>query len=417
MDAFNVSCNVFLCISSFSSSLISLYVRLVCLDTPSADRLTYTGNWRLNKAVVKDEAQLDYWYPHPDPTATEEQIVNDPTAHVRIVTAESRTDESLCGCKRENCILLGLASSYKTPKINGTLNGQSVTVSTNGGQHSGQRRVRNGSSSLTPHQKILILADCFPGVSTSFCLILTGANTLYNSCGQSASSKDIRLGGYEPEISTRRLGNLTPIFVEWNRIIILKRNINVPEKTIKMSPLPNQTINFSKSGLSLTFSAASILSGGKVKCFGTTCDRQDPSCPGCHIGSAPRRNFVVQVIVEIENQFEYNTRTGVAAFTFRSFALTELFLNIDTVQNLDYEMLRHFDIPLRRAVRAIQNHVNLNGGWTVYGWHRRGQVAALEDGALEINATTVGHLSRVEPTDSTQGLLDAIAPLRFKIPT
>lgn len=374
----------------------------------------------MNKAAVADSSQLDHWYPYPNSTATNQQIVQDSEYHVRVVSAESRANEPLRGKSQERTILIGIAVSYKTPNANGTLNGLSVTVSANGGQNSGQKRVRNGTSSLTPHQKLLILADCFPGVNSSFCLILAGANTLYNSCGQSASSKDIRLGDvlgiYEPEISTRRLGSHIPIFVDWNRIVILKRNVVLPEKTIKMSTIPNQTVNFVKSGVTVQFSAATMLSGPQVQCFGTTCDRQDPSCKGCHIGSAPRRNFVVRVIVEIENQFQYDTRTGVASFTFRSFALTELFVDLDSMQNIDYGLLRHHDTSLRRAVRAVQNHINANGGWTIYGWHRRGQVAAMEDGALELNAATVGHLTRVEPTDSTGALLDALKPLRFRIP-
>ena len=397
----------------------SFHPYLVFLDTPSQNRRSYTGKWLLNKAAVSDASQLDYWYPHPSEGTSNEDIVNNPGMHVRIVTAESRANEPLRGAEQEQAIIIGFVTGYKTPNINGTLNGLSVTMASSG-QTTGQKRVRNASSSLTSHQKILMMADCFPRVSSSFCLVLAGSKNLYNSCGQSSSAKDIRLGDvlgiYEPEISTRRLGNHIPIFVDWNRIVIFRRNVTLPHKTIKMSSVPNQTINFYKEGATLLFSSATMLSGTDVKCFGTTCDRQDPSCNGCHNGPTARRNFVLRVFVEIENEFDYNSQSGVAAFTFRSYTLTEFFVDTDSFQHLDYTKMTSNDQAIRNAVRAIQNYVNNHGGWTVSGWHRRGQISSMEDGTLEINANTVGHLTRVEPTRSTDTFRDALKPLRFEAP-
>ena len=71
---------------------------------------------------------------------------------------------------------------------------------------------------------------------------------------------------------------------------------------------------------------------------------------------------------------------------------------MDSLAHMDYEQMRARSMGIRSKVKDIVTHVNANGGWTVLGWHRRGVVTG-NDGNLELNSETEGHLVRVEPSN------------------
>lgn len=180
-----------------------------------------------------------------------------------------------------------------------------------------------------------------------------------------------------------------------------------------MSSAANQQTHFYKEGCQVEFSKVQLLTGMKVKCIGVTCDRQNNTCIGCHLGPALRRNVVLQACTEVLNQPEYNSSTGIASFNLRSYKLMSTFVDISTLANLDYSIVRDHEQKVRQTVSSIQETVNSKGGWTVIGWHRRGVVTALEDGTFELNADTSGHLVRVEPTCVTPEFTKQIQNMRY----
>ena len=371
---------------------------------------------RLNTNAVHPESGMA-WYPIVPDNVTPAQASTNRQHHVRIVESIAHTKKMACQ-DQEQVMTLGVVIGYKTPD-NGSVNGLTAQSKSGAALLSNPtKRIKTGVHQLSSKCKIMQLADCMEGQSLVFALVLAGPTSLFASVGSINAGYDIKLGDilgvYEPKTTTRTLGSTIPIYESWNRIILFQRNVTLPEKPIAMSSQANQQVNFFKSGVSISFFLVRLLVGNHVKCYGVTCDRQDPSCNGCHTGRAVRRNLVLAALVQIDNQPQYDPDNGVAAFHFRSYTLTELLVDLASLANDDYEQLRSHDNAIRAAARNIAAHVNQHGGWTVYGWHRRGVVNAIEDNVYDLAANTEGHLVRIEPTNQNPEFLDHVRGLRFR---
>ena len=356
------------------------------------------------------------WRPHVPDGVTPQEAATNALYHVRVVESTKLTKKVPCE-DQEQVMLLGIVTGYKTPD-NGTVNGMSA--SSRNPIAVGNKRIKAGIHQLSSKCKIMQLADCMEGQSLVFALVFAGPNSLFAAAGSIHAAYDIKMGDvigvYEPRITLRYLGSSIPIYDSWTRIVVFKQNLNIPPRPIVMSSQANQQINFVQSGVTVRLSKIHAKAGAEVKCYGKTCDRQDIGCTGCQTGSVWRRNFTLETMVEILDQPQYDPSTGSATFYFRSYVLTELLIDLSTLANDDYETLKTHDNGIRLAARALCNHVNDNGGWTVYGWHRRGIVTALEDGTHELSANTEGHLVRVEPTRQTEAFLADLRGRRYSAP-
>ena len=67
-------------------------------------------------------------------------------------------------------------------------------------------------------------------------------------------------------------------------------------------------------------------------------------------------------------------------------------------------------------VKKIVKHINEHNGWTVLGWHRRGQTQKGEaDDEQVLSYSTIGHCSYLQPTDVT--VLETVEFKNLMIPT
>ena len=274
-------------------------------------------------------------------------------------------------------------------------------------------------TSLTVSNRVLIFADASDKSSQVFAIILHNKTALSQLMNHSNLCNTISIGDmvmiYEPTVADRTLGGSIPILQYFTCIVPLKTNIWHPEKEITMSSEANNQIHFVRHSLPIELSVLQILTQNQVPCIGTTCDRQTVKCTGCHGMPNLRKNFVFSVNVEIKNQRSYNAQTGIASFVFRSYNFTKLLLqDIDSFCRLDLQEMQTHRMPLRKAMQKIVSHVNNNGGWTVIGWHRKGIVTV--DGITEENTNTKGHIIRLEPTNKTLHLDNAIHQLKYKLP-
>lgn len=372
---------------------------------------------RLNVAAVHSDYDKEKWYPFPPDTIDAQQSTSNPNYHVQLVNAifhESRTHR---GSQLERKMVVGTILAYKKPSTTGSVSGMQVTTRNAAAQQAGSKRIKSGVHSMSPTSRLLMVADAFPNSSHVFALVIVGPMSIFNSCGQTSLANDVRVGDligvYEPSLVTRRLGDAIPIFDDWNRLVLFRRNISLPPKIIQKSSVANQQVHFYAQSLTVELSNARLLTGMAVPCFGTTCDRQDPTCPGCHLGSAPRKNLVLKVMVEILDQPQYESETGLATFSFQSYAFTDLMIDVQSLSTLDCEQMRNHDLAIRRAVSGIQTYINAHGGWTVIGWHRRGTVTTMDESGVELNSYTQGHLVRLEPTILTNDNMSVIRSLRY----
>lgn len=367
---------------------------------------------RLNKDAIHPHADTR-WYPRIPDTVTEVEAAGDPAYHVRVPAPSSVTSSGnvLSGTELERIMLVGIVIGYKTPDTS------SLPASTGSRAATATMPNKKIRTMIPTNSKILQLADCRPGNSVFFALLFTGSSSLARSTGHSALAKEIKLGDvlgvYEPLPTEKFLGEHTPLFEDWNHIVVFRNDIQVPLKPIVKSGASNQQVTFVACNLRVAFSRASVITSGRVPCIGVTCDRQDVRCRGCITGNSIRKNVVIHVTVQVLNQPRYNEATQVATFHLRSYALSELFVDMRSLEAFDYDDMPELNAPIRTAVRNIQDRVNNNGGWTLYGWHRMGVKRSLEDDAFEVNLDTGGHATRLEPTNTSAPFRQQLLDLRY----
>jgi hypothetical protein len=369
---------------------------------------------RLNTEAIREGYDTLSWYPHVPTNVAEPE--SDSRYHVRVVNGQYHNDHNLTGRMLERKIFVGVVISYVTPNLNGTLYGTSPSTKNSVASLASGKRIKSGIHMLNPKGKCMMLADCATGSVLVVCLMLTGRNSLFASCGNSAFANEVTMGDvigvYEPSISTRSLGSI-PIFDEWTKLVLFRRNLSLPERPILMSSTANLQVHFYRSGVSVQFFKSVLLVAGAVTCVSVTCDRQNSTCQGCHGIADSKRNFVLQTIVEVLDQPQYDAKTSMACFVFRSFHLTKLLIDIVPFSGMDYQEMTHHTSIMRGAIAEFADYVNQHGGWTVIGWHRRGVISGNEDGTTQLNEYTAGHLVRLEPTNMDHDFLQDLRGRRY----
>jgi hypothetical protein len=125
-------------------------------------------------------------------------------------------------------------------------------------------------------------------------------------------------------------------------------------------------------------------------------------------------------VLEMNVKFNFQDETGniVSYVTshFRSWRTTGLFLKpsshtVDLVVFLQSNHMR----SLRERVARIVDFINQNGGWTLIGWYRRGEVhdasGGVEQGEQIAGVNQPIHLSYVYPSEAT--VIPQIQNMRF----
>ena len=179
-----------------------------------------------------------------------------------------------------------------------------------------------------------------------------------------------------------------------------------------MSNSSLEMTHFCNHSLTVFLKLAIFLTNREVPCTNITCDRQNTTCKDCRGKDVTSQNYVVQVHVQVCDQYNYESQGGVATFLqHRSFDLTKQLVDIGAFRSVDVSSMSRHTQSLRQARKP---YVNSNGGWTLIGWHRRGVSTSNSDGSVDVCSYTQGHIVRLEPTCQTPAVLDHLSTLKLR---
>jgi hypothetical protein len=144
----------------------------------------------------------------------------------------------------------------------------------------------------------------------------------------------------------------------------------------------------------------------KASCNGTLCDRQHPMMQGASCGCL-HFNRTCSVVLDMTVTFETVDRNGYqhqhSVTHFRSWRTSRLFIQ-PTAMTADNEVFLGHTREIRNVAANIKNTVNENGGWTIVGWYRKGEIVDASAGSNETDNTIASdnhpiHISYLYPTD------------------
>jgi hypothetical protein len=242
----------------------------------------------------------------------------------------------------------------------------------------------------------------------------------------------IAIGGVyyilEPRETDKMLGSNTPIIpttLEILPLMLSTPNVtieeNLPQQDIWTHQEPGTESFFVYHGTHVDINYFQLLMDKRVSCSGRLCDRALPSktmspCPCFHTGTM--QGLVGEYNVTLPVPAELSATEHHVVQFCRSLRTTELFF-----ENLN-QFVKKEDIVeerfanMRLAVRAMQDHVNANHGWTVVGWFQKGEVEDSATPGEKIDSLKwTLHISLLVPTSShIRNRLDvAFNPMRIKL--
>ena len=370
---------------------------------------------RVNKDIIHDSVDLASFYPLAPQDVDAEQLTINPDYFIKMVGGTFYLQTDRRAAELQQKAMFGIVLSIVIPASVGPAT--AINPGRPGNIASGPPIKRQKPMNIRG-ERLLICGDGSPQANSVFCVPITSKFTFFNLLGQQSIASEIALGDmlmfYESKFSQRTMSNGTMAIMEAPRaIVILKRNLALPEKPIMMSADTARQIHFVKHGCTAAVAMIEVLIGPEVPCNGPICDRQLKDCKGCPGQPKFRTNWVLSMQIEIENQRQYNASTGIAAFCMRSFRTTCMFIKRPSeFGTIDLMVMKTHQQGIRGAAAAIVDYVNGHGGWTVIGWHRRG-VTVGDDGAPELNAFTKGHVVRFEPTNLSDANRIAIEALKY----
>ena len=159
-------------------------------------------------------------------------------------------------------------------------------------------------------------------------------------------------------------------------------------------------------------------------CRGIQCDKAmsletaNQYC-GCMYTCTNRGSYVGQCTVAFDNPFSSVVHEGsrVEVHKFRSLRTTELFFRKLGEFVRHYKKDDHFAI-VRKKVKKMSNFINENGGWTMVGWFRKGEISDASNEAEKVeNLIVTVHISLLVPTKTQLYEDNAFKSKRIKTPT
>jgi hypothetical protein len=160
-----------------------------------------------------------------------------------------------------------------------------------------------------------------------------------------------------------------------------------------------------------------------VSCSGILCDRQhrlkqNSSCACLHTGKSNK-----PIVGDFNVHFKSGVTGGrselITVKRCRSMRTTVLlFDDFSSFQQLSREETVQRTMMVRRKVREMVGTVNENGGWTVVGWCKKGEVSDAANRFEKIESDKVTfHISFLQPTSLPESVqLDKIKTLEEDIP-
>lgn len=198
------------------------------------------------------------------------------------------------------------------------------------------------------------------------------------------------------------LGGVIPTLQEPRLIVGLHSSLDWPSTPIIKSNDPSRQVCFRTTHQEISIQRATLITGPfGITCPNTTCDRQNIQCKGCYGAKLTAHPIVLRCTVIIENAVTWDMDTKIAIFSdFQSYRFSKLFFeDLNEMSSLEKPGQGIYCDNYRARINNMVRYINANGGWTIQGWHRRGQQGADPDDLI-LSETTQGHLILLVPTDT-----------------
>lgn len=375
---------------------------------------------RFNKHLIAPGYQR-HWYPTVPADIDEAAEAADERYHLRTVDSSFFANRNATIAQTRRKLVPAIILSISPPANNGSASGYHILSKS--GAALNRQEGKNGSvRARTPFFKMLFLGNLHRSSQDPFAVLLPSKNELMKKCCNNSLANLLTVGDVigiiGPKISTDYLGTThsqIQIIKSWKYFVLMRQNVVLPTIPLRMAAEGHNMVYFIQPGCDVALGNCQILFGQDVPCAGTTCDRQTTSCKGC---SPPRirKNYVLQVDVEVNGQHEYNSETGRATFTFRSWRFTEFVIhNFPAFSRLDPAVMLQHTEAIDDALDRLCVLINANNGWTVIGWHKRGVLDRSNDsgGQPELASDTEGHLVKLVPTNFPQDQEPALRLAQF----
>lgn len=206
----------------------------------------------------------------------------------------------------------------------------------------------------------------------------------------------------EPNISTSKMGKYLPVLTCEDDTLIPLR----PSKSSLAKPSPielpsgtEETFYFKLEEQKIAMSR--IKTPHDVSCTGHQCDRQKKKGECVCIQFAP--GFPLVYSFDIKFNVDPKVMNGETSHvsTFRSFRTTEVFFRnfVEYSSTTTFDRERNMLQKRRKQMKEMVEYINNNGGWTLIGWCKKGQVSVDgETEKVENNEVNL-NLSYVYPTN------------------
>ena len=210
---------------------------------------------------------------------------------------------------------------------------------------------------------------------------------------------------YEPNIVSQTLGETTPIIDHANK---------------QLMPLVDHIVHTIPEAIDLNVQDLSVGQGGyfvfkgihaqvtrfslyfDCSCAGIMCDRQRSKgeCTCIHLTSS--KTFVYSFDVTFAIPLSLNGNDSMTVPGYKSLRTTQCFFknySSRDVAPVEEDGLKH---KIRPKVATMTNYINQNGGWTVVGWFKKGEITDQATGQDKVaNQEVTNHIIFMEPSDIT----------------
>ena len=191
---------------------------------------------------------------------------------------------------------------------------------------------------------------------------------------------------YEPKPPTGYISKHhdMPILTKYSSSYLA--DIVVPQGEVAYKdPNPGETRFFKYQGQTISVNFANI---ENTNCTGDMCDKQSFEC------SCPSSKMITHLVINAEVTFGENK------MEVQSHALTKLLVkNLGVNDKKDDVMMGTGMRAMRVCINRIVNYVNHNGGWSLIGWAKTGEIVDQIDGEETLGSLDVTpHLIRTMPT-------------------
>lgn len=281
---------------------------------------------------------------------------------------------------------------------------------------------RQKIATMAPYDRLVMCADLVnPGkmFALTFAYPIDGKRSFFHVKGPGVGSI-IYIG--EPKHSRDHIGSNVPIIKSsWKYIPVSLRGSHVrlenivPAVPLAIPPGSGEQRYYALHGIAVTISGFRLATED-VSCNGKFCDRQFKAIQNVACGCWTHGLSSESVVCECNVNLNVNRPKGMSRHAdgtdhnrgiliqdFRSLRLTEfLFANLSDFAKQEQEAIELQTPAMRRQVNAMVDYVNTNGGWTVVGWFKKGEVkdmaAASDDVKVESDEVKM-HLSLLTPTN------------------